>query len=191
MAKLHVVGVVKQENTEPIEKVEPLQLSVPAKITREDLPVRKPDEFEIFLAWYSIPAFFRNPPRDKKTRLQPDVRDFLESIGVDDERTIRLAEIKTMSAFAEEYHVHINTLTDWRKLIQERDMLEDVRSWAKPLVRNVIMSLYNACLRGGLPDHYKLFLQTVAGYSEKSQIDIRKRVIKTVRVEIVDPQKIT
>ena len=185
MAKLNVVGVEKGEKSKPIEP-EPVKLLPAPKITKEDLPVYKEDEFEIFLAWYSVPAFFRHPPIDKKSRQRPSVRDFCESIGVDDEQTILLAEIPSMSAFAETYKVHINTLTDWRKLIHERDMLQDIRTWAKPLTRNVMMSLYNACLRGGLPDHYKLWLQSVADYSEKTQIDIRKRQITTIEYEIVD-----
>lgn len=195
MAKLTIVTPIHSEKVPVIEKKKTEKKTVVKPITvvlkaagvpeKAKLPVEKTFEFEMFLIWDSIPSFFKNPPTDKKSKLKPSVQEFCESMGIEDETVLELAQIQTATAFAEKYGVSKDTLTDWRKLIRERDLLADLASWTRPLTRNVMMSLYNQCLRGGLPEHYKLWLQTVAGWSEKSLIDIRKRTIKTVRVEVL------
>lgn len=176
MAKLAIVS--------PNESEKPFAIEKPA----EQLPVVKKEEFEAFVLWCSIPVFLKRPPRDKKTGHTPEVREFCESLGIEDERVFELAELKNQNEFAARFDLSIDTLTDWKKLILERDLLGDLQTWAKPLSRNVLMSLYNNTLRGGLPEHYALWFKLAAGWSDKLNVDIRKRVIKTVRVEIVDPK---
>lgn len=194
MAKLNVVTGNEQEKTPSIEnkkpEVPPADAVVPFEIVKatSDLPIEKTFEFEMFALWYSIPTFLKNPMPHKKTGYKPDVREFCEEMGIDDERVIELAMIPTMTEFCAAYNINKNTATEWKKLLHERDLYADLSEWTKPLTKNVMMSLYAACLRGGFPDHYKLWLQTVNGWSEKTQIDIRKRTIKTVRVEIVQPK---
>lgn len=180
MAKLSVIAPIRTEKAPAIEPVKHDPVL--------DREIEKTFEFEMFLLWESIPSFFKNPPADKKTGNKPEPRPFCEAMGIDDERILELCEIPTASAFGIKYGVHRDTLTDWRKIIRNRDLLGDLREWASPLTRNVLMALYNQCLRGGLPEHYKLWLQSVAQFSEKSVIDINKRVIKKVVIEVLPPQ---
>ena len=164
-------------------------MTLPAVNTEtQDIDVDKPTEFAAFVAWSSIPVFLKRPPRDKKTGNTLSVEDFCYSLGIEDEEVIDLAKLTTGTMFCERYGVNKDTLTRWKKKIAQRNVMEDIRQWAQPMTRNVIMSLYNQAVRGGLPGHYELYLQAVAQWSPKMNIDIRKRTIKTVRIEVVDPQ---
>lgn len=164
--KVEAIGIEKHENGTPV--------------------IEKREEFEAYLAWKSIPSLLRYPPRDKHTKTIPEPRAFALSMGIDDEATLQLIEIKTQAEFADRFKLDQGTLTRWNKLIEERDLLADLRAWAKPLTKNVTMALYNSTLRGGLPGHYELWFKVVNEWSDKLNIDIRKRVIKTVKIEVVD-----
>lgn len=150
--------------------------------------LRHPEEFKAFSLWLSLPSFMRRPPKAKDGTV-PTVRDFAEKMGFDDEEAIAFLEIKTMQEFAEKYNVHPNTLTAWKKAVRKADPFSDIREWANDLNRNVIFSLYNKAIQGGLPEHYKLWFQVVAGWSEKVQHD--HRVIRTVNLRVLEaPQHV-
>jgi transposase-like protein len=150
-----------------------------------DIATPYPDQFAKFVMWCSVPSLLRYPPANKGGS-RPTPREFAENMGIEDEAVLELIEIKTQTEFAAKYGVDQKTLYNWKQKMQERDVMADLRQWAKPLTRNVALSLYNKAIRGGLPDHYKLFFQIVNGWSEKIRID--KREIKAVRIEIVDPK---
>ena len=183
-----VLNIIASDKSETVKTLQPLLLNAP-KPEDAQVDIKKQEEFETFLLWFSMPSFFRKPPRDRKTGFQPQPREFCESLGVEDEKLLELCEIPTQSAFAEKYGVSIDTLTDWKKKIRERDLLGDLRMWAEPMMKNVMMAHYNQCIRGGLPEHFKLFYQVIGQWNEKVNIDIRKRTIKTVEVNVIHSNK--
>lgn len=191
MAKLVVVSPIPAKKEEKaaseVSEKKDIVRSLPPVVLKQPPPswIVKKKEFDIFTAWLAIPPLFKRPPVDKKTRQRPPVRDFLEAIGVNDDTVVALAEITTQNQFAEQYGVSIDTLTDWKKKIFEKDLLGELAEWARPLMSNVIMAHYNQCIRGGLPEHYKLFYQIVGGWSEKMSLNISKREIKTINVNVV------
>lgn len=177
MGKLTVIGVKRSENVAPIATV------LPASDDR--LELQKPWEFQQYVLWCNLPSYLKRPPKDKKGN-QPTALDFCMSMGIEDPAILELAQIPTNVEFSAKYGVHINTLTRWRREIGERDLISDIRQWAEPLTKNVAMSLYNATLRGGLPQHYELWFNFVNNWNKKISVDVRKRVIKTVTVRVVD-----
>ena len=156
----------------------------PVNTQNDDIALRRPDVFAAFVLWSTVPSLLRYPPKNKDGS-RPTPREFAESMGIEDEDMLAMVDIKTQTMFAEKYGVDPKTLWAWKKKMASRNVLEDIRQWAQPLTRNVILSLYNKAIRGGLPDHYKLFLQAIPGWSEKIRID--KRTITKVVIETVDP----
>lgn len=195
MAKLQVLSPVPEKKLEKSGSEESEKKAIaktPQPVVLKLPPptfIVKQKEFDAFTAWLAIPPLFKRPPVDKKTRQRPEVRDFLEAIGVNDDKLIELAEITTQQMFAEKYAVSMDTLTDWKKKIFEKDLLGELADWARPLMGNVLMAHYNQCIRGGLPEHYKLFYQIVGGWSEKMSLNISKREIKTVNVHVIHSNK--
>lgn len=182
MAKL---TLATPTNTDLSPAIEDSKIVVPE--VQEGLAIKKEKEFGAFLAWLSLPVTLRYPPKVKGMEQQTP-REYALSMGIDDEEVLGLIELKTAKEFGERFEVDPNTLTDWKKLIYERDMLGDLTQWAKPLSRNVMMSLYNKTMRGGLPEHYALWFKLNHQWSDKINIDIRKRVIKTITVKVVHPK---
>lgn len=146
--------------------------------------LKNPEEFKAFAIWLSMPPLMRKPPRDKQGNA-PTIEDFCAQMGIDDDEVISLVKIRTMTEFSEKYGISQNTLTAWRKEIKRQDIMHDIRVWANELNSNVVFALYNKAIRGGLPEHYKLWFQVIAGWSEKIRVD--KRVIKAVEIRIVNP----
>lgn len=137
------------------------------KVTKEPY---KMDTFEAYVLWKSIPVLLKKPPTPRGG-IRPTARDFAESQGIDDEDVLRLVEITTQGQFAEEFNVSIDTLTEWNKTIKERDTLTDTKKWAKGLINNLIMSMYNHAMKKGNPLTFKLFFQVVGDFQEKAIID--------------------
>lgn len=176
MGKLQILGVMHSDKPQPIEKSQ-----------EQKLEIKRQWEFQQYVLWCNIPSFLKMPPTDKKGN-KPTPEDFCRSMGIEDENIIELAKLRSSAEFSKRFGIHENTLIQWRRKIGERDLLTDIRAFAEPLTKNVVMSLYNQTLRGGLPQHYELFFNFVNSWSKKINIDVRKRVIKTIKVEIVDPQ---
>lgn len=159
----------------------PLKVPAIAQDVLEDL--EKPEVFEAYVMWKSLPSVLRYPPHDKKGNPQTP-KEFAEKIGIDDDTALEMINLRTKEDFAARYGVHVSTLTRWNRRIAKRDVLGDIRAWAQPLNRNVALSLYEKAMKGGLPEHYALWFKLVSGWSEKIRID--QRVIKTVRLEVHD-----
>lgn len=143
------------------------------------------ETFAKYVAWKTMPSLLRRPPKNKDGTT-PDMEEFAASLGIDDPEQTALLMIRTQSEFAEKYDIHPDTLTDWNAKVKERDLFADLREFALPLHKNVMLSLYNKTIRGGLPEHYALWFKVFAQWSEKMQIDLTKRTVRTIRYEIVD-----
>lgn len=144
--------------------------------------LKHPDEYRKFAVWLALPPLMRRPPRDKNGNT-PTVREFAERMGIEDDDAIALLECPTQTAFSEKFGISQQTLSAWKADIKQRDILADIRAWANDLNSNVVFSLYNKTIQGGLPEHYKLWFQVIAGWSEKFRVD--QRVIKTITFEVV------
>lgn len=125
--------------------------------------------YETYCLWKSLPALFKYPPVDKAGS-RPAPREFAEQMGIDDENILSLVDIKTQTQFAERFDVSPDTLTDWNKTLKVRNTSDDLRGWAKHLTKNVMLSLYNTCVRRGWAIDAKLWLQYVEQWQEKSQV---------------------
>ncbi len=138
--------------------------------THSDIRPEKETEYESYILWKALPAFFKYPPVAKDGS-RPDAVLFCESLGVDDDRVLQLVKIKTQKEFAERFDVSEDTLSLWNKTIRVRSALQDMREWGRGLTKNVMMSLYNNCIRKGFAIDVKLWLQAVEGWEEKQRIE--------------------
>lgn len=130
----------------------------------------KMDTFDAYVLWKSIPVLLKKPPTPSGG-IRPSARAFAESQGIDDEDVLRLIEIPTQSAFADEFGVHMDTLSNWNKTIKERDTLTDTKKWARGLMNNLVMSMYSHAMKKGNPLTFKLFFQVVGDFQEKAIVD--------------------
>lgn len=171
--------------------VAPIETAKPAVIDDEGegSETRHPDVYARYAAWRAMPSLLRRPPKNKDGSV-PTPEDFAASLGIDDPDAMELLGITTQVAFAEKFGVHDRTLTRWNKTIKNRDVFADMRDFAIPLHKNVMLSLYNKTIRGGLPEHYALWFKVFAQWSEKMQIDLTKRTVRTIRYEIVDQRTV-
>lgn len=135
----------------------------------------KSDIFELYVLWSSLPAFFKRPPKDRRTGQAPTPREFLEQMGVDDDVMIDLAEIPYQGDFAKRYGVHPDTLTNWNKTIALRDPIADVKAWGKKLYKNVLAAMYSNALstRNLNADKDRLNFAKMIGWEEKSEVTHR------------------
>jgi len=173
----------------PVAPIEPVAPAPVIDDESDDSLIRHPNEYALYVKWRTIPALLRNPPPAKDgTRLSPE--DFALSLGIDDEEAMEFLGLKTKAEFAAKYGVSERTLTRWNYHIKRRDIFADLREFALPLHRNVMLSLYNKAIRGGLPEHYALWMKAFAQWNEKMQIDLTKRTIRTIRYEIVDTRPV-
>lgn len=134
--------------------------------THSEIIVREPNilnenkaTFELYQIWKSLPVVMLSKMRRE---------DYLKTVGFDDEVVMDLAEIRTQKEFAEKYDLSPDTLTDWNKKLRDTgDQLGHIRNWANTLTKNLVMAMYMHALKKGDPQLYKLWLQTVAQWSEK------------------------
>lgn len=131
-------------------------------IVKSETPDRYKDLFELYALWRSLPVSILS---------QVSEEELADRFGFDDPIVIDLVKIRTQTAFAERYNIHIDTLSDWNKRIRERDPLIEARSWAIGLTKNVVLSLYNHAVRKGNAELYKLYFKVVNEWQEKIKID--------------------
>ena len=138
------------------------------KPTKSEIEPYLKDIYEAYCLWKSLPALFKYPPMDKDG-VRPNPRDFAEQMGVDDEQLLDLVTIKNQTEFSLRFQVHKDTLTNWNNTLKTRDALADLRAWAKHLSKNVLVSLYNTCVRRGWAIDAKLWFQLVNGFEERGK----------------------
>lgn len=148
--------------------------------------IRRSDAFEAYVFFKSLPSILRHPPRDRRTGYRPTPREFAQSLGIEDGRLLDLVDLRTQKGFSEQYGVTEQTLVRWNATIAKNNVLPDAQEWATLLTPNVVFSLYSRIINGrGLPQHYKLWFQVVAGWSEKQTIS--KRTIQTINFSVARP----
>ena len=132
-------------------------MPIPTNTKNTKVPYRK-DLFETYLTWKSVPTFLR----------KSDMEQIARSFGIEEDVFSDLLSIPTQTAFAEKYDVELSTLSNWNRLIEKRDMLKDMRKWARKLSKNVVCALYKNILQTGNPYSIKLWFQFVDGWSERT-----------------------
>jgi hypothetical protein len=104
----------------------------------------KDDIFQLYVAWRSLPAHLKG--------LRGAV--LREGLCIEDEATLELLHIKTQTQFSERYDVSTFTLSQWNKIIDQRDLLADSREFGKKLVSNVLFAMYKNAMSFN-PNSYK------------------------------------
>lgn len=126
--------------------------------------------FQKYVLWKSMPTFILRPPADK-SGVRMASSQFCDTMGIDDDEILELAEVKSQREFSEKYGVHINTTTQWNKMILKRDALADMRGFFFRLGKNVAMAMYNNALssKNLNADRDRLnFMKIVMGFNEKT-----------------------
>ena len=148
----------------------------------------KEDVFDIYVLWKSLPPLLKNPPAGPRGK--PNAREFAESQGFDDDEILRLISIPSQTAFAAEFNLNINTLTEWNKKIKKEHIIQHTKGWALDLMPNIIMSMYSSAMKKNNPLTYKLLLQTIADFQEKAVIDHRFKPIDKVEFVLANEQNV-
>jgi len=119
--------------------------------------------YDLYKFWKSLPAIWRG--------MKPE--ELEAKFSIDDPITVELLQIKTQSAFAIRFDIDIDTTTDWNKRMEDEgvDYLEEARKWANKLTKNVILAHYNKMIRKFDPVSGDIWYKTIAGFSEKKQIE--------------------
>lgn len=125
---------------------------------------RKEKEFKLYVLWKSLPPLLRNE-LEKKPELW-------KNTGFGDNPVIeKLLQLKTQKEFAAFAGVGQETLSEWNKTIENRDLLADFRKWAKHLSHNLVMAMYNKAVKYGDPYRIELWFKLVHGWNEKLEIE--------------------
>ncbi|MGH7141801.1 MAG: hypothetical protein ACREGH_04190 [Minisyncoccia bacterium] len=115
--------------------------------------VYKTQDFESYAMWKALPSFLRGQPRQA-----------LEKLGLDEDITLSLLEIKTQAEFAKRFNIKDPaTLTDWNKRIAKEGLISRMYEWARKLTPNVIWALYRTATKTGKAAEVKAWLEAVEG----------------------------
>ena len=116
--------------------------------------------FDLFAQWLALSPLLKqlNPMK-------------LEKIGIDDPDELKLLSIRTQKAFAEEFKVDENTLTNWKK---KEELWEAVarymKKWGKSKTPSVLAGFYRKAVSEGDAPRVKLWLQYFEDLEEKSKV---------------------
>lgn len=126
-------------------------------------PIRD-KEFKLYVLWKSLPPLLRNE-LEKKPELW-------KQTGFGDNPIIHeLLKMKSQGEFAKAFDVRQETLSEWNKTIESRDLLADYRKWAKHLTHNLLMAMYNKGIKYGDPYRVELWLKTIHGWKETAVLE--------------------
>lgn len=144
-----------------------------------DNPDNKPEDskenklFEIYKIWRSLPPVYKGMDKSK-----------LKVFGFDDEDFIsELLLIKTQTQFTEKFGVHINTLTNWNKKINDDGLGDYWKVWAKKLTANIMGAFGRRLISKGNGQDVLVWNKIVEDFREKA--DTTSRVTMTLK-DILD-----
>ncbi len=129
------------------------------------------ETFIVYMRWKALPPILLNFRKGKKILTDDET---CATFGIDDQETKELMAIKSQAEFAERYKVSPDTLTDWNKKMETRDMLADSRRWARKLTKNVVLKVYeNAVKNGGMSfKDREMFFKVINHWNEKQSIEL-------------------
>jgi hypothetical protein len=117
-----------------------------------NIEVYKKHEFNAYILWRSLPSFLKGQPRYT-----------LEKLGITDDITLDLLQIKTQTAFAKTYNIKdLGTLTDWNKKINREGLvLNEVYRWARTMTPNVVFALYKNASKNGRAQEVRAWFELI------------------------------
>ena len=131
---------------------------------RVDTP-RLDREFKTYVLWKSLPPLLKN-----EIEKRPEI---YKNTGFGDNIVIeQLLKIRTQRDFAKTFNLAEDTLSEWNKTIDKRDLLADYRNWAKHLTQNLLMAMYNKGVKYGDPYRVELWLKAIHGWSDKQVVEV-------------------
>lgn len=121
-------------------------------------------EFELYCIWKALPVMLKSE----------SVKNLQEKYLIDDEDILELCQIRTQTAFANHFGLHIDTLTGWNKKIKDREPFGDIRKWVNTVMKNVMMSTYRSAMSKDPKAHAdrKLMLN-FTGWNEEQTLNIK------------------
>jgi len=125
---------VQIKNTQKHTKSKKLAIKQGAELAG----VYKEKEFNDFVEWLSLPSMLKGRSTD-----------YLEQIGVTDERAVELLQFKTMTAFAEKYKLEPSTLSEWKQKARSLGLLEITKDFFRGMTNNVYQAFYFETLKNG------------------------------------------
>ena len=139
----------------------------------EESGVYKKAEFETYIIWKSLPALLRGCDKGK-----------LMKLGVEDEMSLEMLEIKTQTEFAEKYGLKRTTCSEWKKkLAGKKIVFGSIEKWAKMITPNVIMALAKTAIRTGKAPEVMAWMRIVEGFEGKSEAEVNddlKKILEKV-----------
>lgn len=122
----------------------------------------KEREYELFLIW-----------RTMSTTMKTSTAQYLNELGITDERLHELAGIRTQKQLAEYLHVDEDTLTNWKRHpIPQKYADIHPRKWLTETVPQIYQHLYNGFLERQDPATAKLLLESAGEYIERSEVKL-------------------
>ncbi len=120
--------------------------------TQSNIDVYKKQEFNAYILWRSLPSFLKGQPRTT-----------LEKLGITDDITMSLLQIRTQTEFAKTYNIKdLGTLTDWNKKIScEGLVLNEVYRWARTMTPNVVFALYKNASKHGRAQEVRAWFELI------------------------------
>jgi hypothetical protein len=117
-----------------------------------NIDVYKKHEFNAYILWRSLPSFLKGQPRYT-----------LEKLGITDDITLGLLQIKTQTEFAKTYNIKdLGTLTDWNKKINREGLvLNEVYRWARTMTPNVVFALYKNASKNGRAQEVRAWFELI------------------------------
>ena len=114
--------------------------------------VYKKQEFECYVLWRSLPSIYRGQPRH-----------VLEKMGIDDEISMSMLEIKNQTEFAKRFGIKdLGTLSAWNKKIDERGgLMRDIYPWARRHTPNVVAALGREATKTGKAAEFRAWMEYV------------------------------
>jgi len=113
--------------------------------------VYRKQEFDTYVLWKALPSFLRGQPRT-----------VLEKMGINNEITLDLLQIKTQTEFAKQFGIKdLGTLTDWNKRIEEKGLVPSIHCWARELTPNVVLALYKNVSKHGKAHEVKAWFELI------------------------------
>lgn len=156
--------MAKKDKTTENKEVKLIPKKTGGKKPRKKMvqPMRLPDVYEKYKLWKSLPSMWKGMSRQM---LQ-------EKFGIEDEDMLEMLEMRWQNDFAKKFNLDITTLTKWNHRMEEDgiDHLEEVKKWANRLTKNVVLAHYNKAIRKFDPVSGDIWYKTIAGFSEKKQI---------------------
>jgi len=136
----------------------------------------KGQEYRLFLIWRSLPVTLRGISGEQA-----------EEKGVNDPELIELIQCRTQNDFAKRFGISIDTLTDWKKKeVPAEFKVIDWRYWAKEFTPEVVNHLLEGIRKNQKADAIKLWLQTVDGFVEETNVNNRANDALDAVAQLID-----